>query len=163
MLILLQKTMQAILNAEIAPYSESKPSALVGAEPHAAPKLARRRLHTRLGLIRLRLPVSQGAAAVRSLFTRYSASETNFLLLLGRIIARARATPETVRDMAQRLCGHDFDNGRVATIVAAIDRELADYLRRELEGCVHVPEELRSLQPRQGRVDVLSRTHFTSE
>ena len=122
---LLQRTLQAVLDAEIATNGTIERGTV-------AETVDARTLITRLGPIRLRAPL-RNTTIMSGLGRRFTAAETSLLLLLGRLIIRAEATPETVRDIAERLSGHAFEASRLARIILAVDHALADYLRREFE------------------------------
>ena len=127
---LLQSTIQAVVWAERPDTTQGMPERPSVAQPEAP---AQRRLKTRLGTITLQLPLIDGAPFSSRLFVRYAAVETSFLLLVGRIVARGRAAPETVRHIAENLCGHPFPAQRIAEITQAIDDELPQYLEQEVE------------------------------
>ena len=133
MKILLQQTIQAIVNANNAAAVE--PSHRNKASPRLddSTVTTRRTLMTKLGSITLRMPVTGGVPFLPQLLARYSAGELNFLLLLGRMSVRGRASAGIVREMVERLCGHRLEAERLAEIGAAVEHELANCLQRELE------------------------------
>jgi hypothetical protein len=130
---LLRLTIQAVLSAERPASADTARGvdALPSISRVDAP--AQRGLKTRLGTITLRLLLINDVPFASRLFVRYAAVETSFLLLLGRILVRGRATPETVRHIAENLCGHPFPAERIAEIAKAIEDELTRYLEQELE------------------------------
>ena len=133
MKLFFQQTLQAILDVEIAASSNlsyDSDTLPLNERPKAK---AQWQLMTRLGSVTLRLPFCENSPFLSELLARYAAVETNFLLLLGRVLARGRASPVTVREMAERLCGHGFEAQRIASIVEVMDEELRTYLTRELE------------------------------
>src|SRR5512133_1472704 len=106
MKLFFQQTLQAILDVEIAASSNlsyDSDTLPLNERPKAK---AQWQLMTRLGSVTLRLPFCENSPFLSELLARYAAVETNFLLLLGRVLARGRASPVTVREMAERLCGH---------------------------------------------------------
>lgn len=132
MITLLQHTLQSILDAELAAVLD--PARAPGSLPlfELAHPPEQRELVTKLGTITLRLPHVEGTPCPSQLFERYAARETSFLLLLGRVVVHGRVLHGTVREMGEMLCGRPFPPEQIATIAAAIGRELADYLKREL-------------------------------
>ena len=130
---LLEKTIAALMRADLACEGGLADSAPAGVD---SVKIMRR-LQTRLGPIHIPLPAPSSAARlarnVDRLLERYPMAEISLLLLLGRIVVRGQASAETVRDMAQLLCRSCIDAATIANAVRAIDEELDQYLRRELE------------------------------
>lgn len=133
MKLFFQRTLQAIVDAELAATSDLTHLRRTLSRTTPQPNYLSQQLRTRLGPITIRMPVIYGLPNLSRLLARYSESEVNFLLLLGRILVRGRASPATVRAMAERLCGRNLDRTRVIEIAAVIDDEIPKYLRRELE------------------------------
>lgn len=133
MKLFFQRTLQAILDVEIAAGSNlPHGSGTLPLSERPEPK-TQWQLMTRLGSVTLWLPFCESSPFMSQLFARYAARETNFLLLLGRVLARGRASPVTVREMAETLCGHGFEPPRIASMVEVMEGELQTYLTRELE------------------------------
>ena len=132
MITLLQYTLQALLDAEVAAVVD--PVHAHGSLPlfEMAEPAEERALATKLGTITLRVPRVHGSLYASQLFERYAARETTFLLLLGRIVVHARVLPATVRDLAEALCGRAFTPEQLASVANRVEHELADYLKREL-------------------------------
>lgn len=157
MKLLVQRTLQAILDAEAAFAADAVEE--WGAPPYSdGAHAARRRVKTCLGTITLQLRTVECVRFVAELLDRYGTSERDFLVLLGRTLARGYATPKTVREMAETLCGHPFDSGQLATIAVAIEEQLPDYFQREFERGHGYTGSWPNVHPRSG----LPRVQFMS-
>ena len=155
MKLFLQRTLQAILEAELAFSQDGVQEANGGFEGDAA--VARKRnLKTILGPVTLQLPANGRVRFLPPLFRRYPTRELDFLCWLGRMLVRGCAAPGTIQDMVERLCGHPFDTSQVAAISAAIEQELSRYFQRERERGLGSATPWRNVNPRSG----LPRVHF---
>ena len=128
---LLERTLQTIFAADAAMHANSGAVCPTAARWGVTAVRVTRRLGTRLGPVHLLLPVE--AAGAPRVFDRYSENEMTVLLLLGRVVARGRASVGAVRDLAELLCGRRFDAAVVGAVAGEINEELRAYLQRELE------------------------------
>lgn len=130
---LLQQTMQSILNAGVAAASGPGAGESAQFQFDLYDRCVARRLRTKLGWVTVWMPVTSCFSCVTGLFSRYAASEMKFLLLLGRIIVRGRASPVTVRGMAEQMCGCQLEGACLDAVVAGIDRDVTRYIARDME------------------------------
>jgi len=149
MRLFLQATIQAFLNADAASGdspADDRARTFWGTTIAGVSRV----IATRLGPITIHLPENGSVLFQSEVLTRYTVSETNLLLLLGRILVRGRAAPAIVEDIARILGGGDFSREELAAITAAINAELPAYLQRELER-----ERNHQLIPRAPQLEAL--------
>jgi hypothetical protein len=134
MKILLQRTLQSILNAELAGSSMTANGNGSLLKCGISEIRATRILKTKQGALLLKFPIDSGRPAKPQLFAHYPAEEMRFLVCLGRMLVRGCTWPGAVRELVESACGHPLGTKQVTRIAAAIDEELPNYFQRELEG-----------------------------
>ena len=93
----------------------------------------RRRLHTRVGTIELRIPKDREGRFQPSLFERYQRSEKAFVLALVEMYIQGVSTRK-VQKVVEQLCGVLISASQVSALVKGLDGELETWRRRSLGG-----------------------------
>lgn len=93
----------------------------------------RRRLHTRVGTIELRIPKDREGRFQPSLFERYQRSEKAFVLALVEMYIQGVSTRK-VQKVVEQLCGVMVSASQVSALVKGLDGELETWRRRSLGG-----------------------------
>jgi len=93
----------------------------------------RRRLHTRVGTIELRIPKDREGRFQPSLFERYQRSEKAFVLALVEMYIQGVSTRK-VQKVVEQLCGVLVSASQVSALVKGLDGELETWRRRSLAG-----------------------------
>lgn len=93
----------------------------------------RRRLHTRVGTIELRIPKDREGRFQPSLFERYQRSEKAFVLALVEMYIQGVSTRK-VQKVVEQLCGVMVSASQVSALVKGLDGELETWRRRGLGG-----------------------------
>jgi len=93
----------------------------------------RRRLHTRVGTIELRIPKDREGRFQRSLFERYQRSEKAFVLALVEMYIQGVSTRK-VQKVVEQLCGVMVSASQVSALVKGLDGELETWRRPSLGG-----------------------------
>jgi transposase-like protein len=93
----------------------------------------RRRLHTRVGTIELRIPKDREGRFQPSLFERYQRSEKAFVLALVEMYIQGVSTRK-VQKVVEQLCGVLVSASQVSALVKGLDGELETWRRRSLGG-----------------------------
>jgi transposase-like protein len=93
----------------------------------------RRRLHTRVGTIELRIPKDREGRFQPSLFERYQRSEKAFVLALVEMYIQGVSTRK-VQKVVEQLCGVLVSASQVSALVKGLDGELETWRKRSLGG-----------------------------
>lgn len=93
----------------------------------------RRRLHTRVGTIELRVPKDREGRFQPSLFERYQRSEKAFVLALVEMYIQGVSTRK-VQKVVEQLCGVLVSASQVSALTKGLDAELEAWRRRSLSG-----------------------------
>lgn len=93
----------------------------------------RRRLHTRVGTIELRVPKDREGRFQPSLFERYQRSEKAFVLALIEMYIQGVSTRK-VQKVVEQLCGVLVSASQVSALTKRLDAELEAWRRRSLAG-----------------------------
>lgn len=93
----------------------------------------RRRLHTRVGTIELRIPKDREGRFQPSLFERYQRSEKALVLALIEMYVQGVSTRK-VQKVVEQLCGVRVSASQVSALVKRLDTELEGWRRRGLAG-----------------------------
>jgi putative transposase len=93
----------------------------------------RRRLHTRVGTIELRIPKDREGRFQPSLFERYQRSEKAFVLALVEMYIQGVSTRK-VQKVVEQLCGVLVSASQVSALTRRLDAELEAWRRRSLAG-----------------------------
>lgn len=93
----------------------------------------RRRLHTRVGTIELRVPKDREGRFQPSLFERYQRSEKALVLALVEMYIQGVSTRK-VQKVVEQLCGILVSASQVSALVKKLDHELEIWRRRSLAG-----------------------------
>ncbi|MQA92669.1 MAG: IS256 family transposase [Gemmatimonas sp.] len=93
----------------------------------------RRRLHTRVGTIELRVPKDREGRFQPSLFERYQRSEKAFVLALVEMYIQGVSTRK-VQKVVEQLCGVLVSASQVSALTKRLDTELEAWRRRSLAG-----------------------------
>lgn len=93
----------------------------------------RRRLHTRVGTIELRVPKDREGRFQPSLFERYQRSEKAFVLALIEMYIQGVSTRK-VQKVVEQLCGVLVSASQVSALTKRLDTELEAWRRRSLAG-----------------------------
>jgi transposase-like protein len=93
----------------------------------------RRRLHTRVGTIELRIPKDREGRFQPSLFERYQRSEKAFVLALIEMYIQGVSTRKVQR-VVEQLCGVLVSASQVSALVKTLDAELETWRKRSLSG-----------------------------
>ena len=130
---LLAQSIQAIVNVEVDGVSQSPACHRPARRSSWHTGYSWRKLATRFGTLELLVPHAREGKLLTAIFERYETREAAFITELGRMCVRGRSSPTAVRALVEDLCGHPFTPEAVAALAEALDAELADYLRRQLE------------------------------
>jgi transposase-like protein len=93
----------------------------------------RRRLHTRVGTIELRIPKDREGRFQPSLFERYQRSEKALVLALVEMYIQGVSTRK-VQKVVEQLCGVLVSASQVSALVKGLDGDLETWRRRSLGG-----------------------------
>lgn len=93
----------------------------------------RRRLHTRVGTIELRIPKDREGRFQPSLFERYQRSEKALVLALIEMYIQGVSTRK-VQKVVEQLCGLMVSASQVSALVKRLDAELEIWRKRSLAG-----------------------------
>jgi putative transposase len=93
----------------------------------------RRRLHTRVGTIELRIPKDREGRFQPTLFERYQRSEKALVLALVEMYIQGVSTRK-VQKIVQELCGLLISASQVSALVKKLDGELDTWRKRTLAG-----------------------------
>lgn len=93
----------------------------------------RRRLHTRVGTIELRIPKDREGRFQPTLFERYQRSEKAFVLALVEMYIQGVSTRK-VQKIVEQLCGVLVSASLVSSLTKRLDTELEAWRRRSLAG-----------------------------
>jgi transposase-like protein len=93
----------------------------------------RRRLHTRVGTIELRIPKDREGRFQPSLFERYQRSEKAFVLALVEMYIQG-VSARKVQKVVEQLCGVLVSASQVSALTKRLDAELEVWRRRSLSG-----------------------------
>ena len=129
MKLLLQRALQAVLDLERLPVSCGPKVDNLMRQPPTS-RIAPCRLPSRLGAIQLLVQTTPAGGS--QLFRRYIACENHALMLLGRMIARGRASNGAARDFAQLLCERRIEEELLHELQARLSHELALFTERDL-------------------------------
>jgi putative transposase len=97
----------------------------------------RRRLHTRVGTIELRVPKDREGRFQPTLFERYQRSEKAFVLALVEMYIQGVSTRK-VQKIVEELCGVLVSASQVSALTKQLDTELEAWRRRSLSGRKYV-------------------------
>ena len=93
----------------------------------------RRRLHTRVGTIELRVPKDREGRFQPTLFDRYQRSEKAFVLALIEMYIQGVSTRK-VQKVVEQLCGVLVSASQVSALVKQLDADLEIWRKRSLAG-----------------------------
>jgi len=116
-------------------------SEFLGAEPYERTSKRKgyrngsyvRRLHTRVGTLRLRVPRDRAGRFSPALFERYQRSEKALVLALAEMYVQGVSTRK-VAAITEQLCGTELSKDQVSACAQGLDEQLAAWRQRPLEG-----------------------------
>jgi transposase-like protein len=130
---MLGQMMQAAIQAEFDRFMGAGPWERTGERRGWRNGSKRRRLHTRVGTIELRIPKDREGRFQPSLFERYQRSEKAFVLALVEMYIQGVSTRK-VQKVVEQLCGVLVSASQVSALVKGLDGELETWRRRSLAG-----------------------------
>jgi transposase-like protein len=130
---MLGQMMQAAIQAEFDHFLGAGPWERSGERRGWRNGSKRRRLHTRMGTIELRIPKDREGRFQPSLFERYQRSEKAFVLALVEMYIQGVSTRK-VQKVVEQLCGVMVSASQVSALVKGLDCELETWRRRSLGG-----------------------------
>lgn len=130
---MLGQMMQAAIQAEFDRFMGAGPWERTGERQGWRNGSKRRRLHTRVGTIELRIPKDREGRFQPSLFERYQRSEKAFVLALVEMYIQGVSTRK-VQKVVEQLCGVLVSASQVSALVKGLDGELETWRRRSLGG-----------------------------
>jgi putative transposase len=130
---MLTQVMQAAIQAEFDRFLGAGPWQRTGERRGWRNGSKRRRLHTRVGTIELRVPKDREGRFQPSLFERYQRSEKAFVLALVEMYIQGVSTRK-VQKVVEQLCGVMVSASQVSALVKGLDGELETWRRRSLGG-----------------------------
>ncbi|HEY0154824.1 MAG TPA: IS256 family transposase [Longimicrobium sp.] len=130
---MLAQMMQAAVQAEFDRFLGAGPWERNGERRGWRNGSKRRRLHTRVGTIELRIPKDREGRFQPSLFERYQRSEKAFVLALVEMYIQGVSTRK-VQKVVEQLCGVMVSASQVSALVKGLDGELETWRRRSLGG-----------------------------
>lgn len=130
---MLGQMMQAAIQAEFDRFMGAGPWERTGERRGWRNGSKRRRLHTRVGTIELRIPKDREGRFQPSLFERYQRSEKAFVLALVEMYIQGVSTRK-VQKVVEQLCGVLVSASQVSALVKGLDGELETWRRRSLGG-----------------------------
>jgi transposase-like protein len=130
---MLGQMMQAAIQAEFDRFMGAGPWERTGERRGWRNGSKRRRLHTRVGTIELRIPKDREGRFQPSLFERYQRSEKAFVLALVEMYIQGVSTRK-VQKVVEQLCGVLVSASQVSALVKGLDGELEAWRKRSLGG-----------------------------
>jgi putative transposase len=130
---MLAQMMQAALQAEFDRFIGAGPWERTAERRGLRNGTKRRRLHTRVGTIELRIPKDREGRFQPTLFERYQRSEKAFVLALVEMYIQGVSTRKVQKVVAQ-LCGVLVSASQVSALVKGLDGELEAWRKRSLAG-----------------------------
>lgn len=130
---MLGQMMQAAIQAEFDRFMGAGPWERTGERRGWRNGSKRRRLHTRVGTIELRIPKDREGRFQPSLFERYQRSEKALVLALVEMYIQGVSTRK-VQKVVEQLCGVLVSASQVSALVKGLDGELETWRRRSLGG-----------------------------
>jgi putative transposase len=130
---MLAQVMQAAVQAEFERFMGAGPWERTGERRGWRNGSKRRRLHTRVGTIELRIPKDREGRFQPSLFERYQRSEKAFVLALVEMYIQGVSTRK-VQKVVEQLCGVLVSASQVSALVKGLDGELEMWRKRSLAG-----------------------------
>ena len=130
---MLGQMMQAAIQAEFDRFMGAGPWERTGERRGWRNGSKRRRLHTRVGTIELRIPKDREGRFQPSLFERYQRSEKAFVLALVEMYIQGVSTRK-VQKVVEQLCGVLVSASQVSALVKGLDSELEAWRKRSLAG-----------------------------
>ncbi|HET7229298.1 MAG TPA: IS256 family transposase [Longimicrobium sp.] len=130
---MLAQVMQAAIQAEFDRFMGAGPWERTGERRGWRNGSKRRRLHTRVGTIELRIPKDREGRFQPSLFERYQRSEKAFVLALVEMYIQGVSTRK-VQKVVGQLCGVLVSASQVSALVKGLDGELETWRKRSLAG-----------------------------
>lgn len=130
---MLGQMMQAAIQAEFDRFMGAGPWQRTGERRGWRNGSKRRRLHTRVGTIELRIPKDREGRFQPSLFERYQRSEKAFVLALVEMYIQGVSTRK-VQKVVEQLCGVLVSASQVSALVKGLDGELETWRKRSLAG-----------------------------
>jgi transposase-like protein len=130
---MLAQMMQAAIQAEFDRFMGAGPWERTGERRGWRNGSKRRRLHTRVGTIELRIPKDREGRFQPSLFERYQRSEKALVLALVEMYIQGVSTRK-VQKVVEQLCGVLVSASQVSALVKGLDGELETWRRRSLGG-----------------------------
>lgn len=130
---MLAQVMQAAIQAEFDRFMGAGPWERTGERRGWRNGSKRRRLHTRVGTIELRIPKDREGRFQPSLFERYQRSEKAFVLALVEMYIQGVSTRK-VQKVVEQLCGVLVSASQVSALVKGLDGELEAWRKRSLSG-----------------------------
>jgi putative transposase len=131
--VMMQQMLQAMLPQEFDPFLGAGRVERSDARRGWRNGSNRRRLHTRVGTIELRVPKDREGRFQPSLFERYQRSEKAFVLALIEMYIPGVRT-RNVQKVVEQLCGVLVSASQVSALVKTLDQELEVWRRRSLAG-----------------------------
>jgi putative transposase len=131
--VLLAQVMQAALQGEFDRFLGAGPWERSGERQGWRNGSKRRRLHTRVGTIELRIPKDREGRFQPTLFERYQRSEKAFVLALVEMYIQGVSTRK-VQKVVEQLCGVLVSASQVSALTKKLDGELDAWRRRGLAG-----------------------------
>ncbi|HEY0151230.1 MAG TPA: IS256 family transposase [Longimicrobium sp.] len=130
---MLAQMMQAAVQAEFDRFLGAGPWERTGERRGWRNGSKRRRLHTRVGTIELRIPKDRDGRFQPSLFERYQRSEKALVLALVEMYIQGVSTRK-VQKVVEQLCGVLVSASQVSALVKGLDGDLEAWRRRSLGG-----------------------------
>jgi len=130
---ILGQMMQAAIQAEFDRFLGAGPWQRTGERRGWRNGSKRRRLHTRVGTIELRIPKDREGRFQPSLFERYQRSEKAFVLALVEMYIQGVSTRK-VQKVVEQLCGVLVSASQVSAVVKGLDADLEAWRKRSLGG-----------------------------
>ena len=130
---MLAQVMQAAIQAEFDRFMGAGPWERTGERRGWRNGSKRRRLHTRVGTIELRIPKDREGRFQPTLFERYQRSEKAFVLALVEMYIQGVSTRK-VQKVVEQLCGVLVSASQVSALVKGLDGELEAWRKRSLSG-----------------------------
>jgi transposase-like protein len=130
---MLAQMMQAAIQAEFDRFMGAGPWERTGERRGWRNGSKRRRLHTRVGTIELRILKDREGRFQPSLFERYQRSEKALVLALVEMYIQGVSTRK-VQKVVEQLCGVLVSASQVSALVKGLDGELETWRRRSLGG-----------------------------
>lgn len=129
---LVQKTVQAVLEAEMTDHVGAAKNERTDGRRSYRSGYYPRQLHMKVGTLELRVPQSRDGTFSTRVFERYRRSEKALVATLAELYVKGMSTRK-VGKLAERLCGHTFSPTTISAMVATLDAELAAFASRPLD------------------------------